>query len=282
MFGGGGGSLGGNVFGAAPSYQSFGGLGVIPSNCWGVPAFENCKQIQWNDARGMCDPAYGGDVAAAGKAYGGGGFYGVPDCIKAWADKLTEQACLDKCPGGVNVGGGTKIASYIPGAPCADTNTVKFVQSWIGATMDGAWGTKSQTALAKYGQPYKSVAEGCTGDCPKNVYEPWCSGKQVSPCPAGQTLVGGKCVVPIAPSCGTPGQPCPCCEGLECANGLCRQPAGGGGGGGKSKASMMVLGIAGVLALGVGAYVMSQKKPHRPNKRSKVPRVGRGRIYRYA
>ncbi len=52
------------------------------------------------------------------------------------------------------------------GQPCDSDAVKKYVQGVIGTNSDGKWGPASQTALQKYGQPYKDIASGCTGNPP--------------------------------------------------------------------------------------------------------------------
>ncbi len=52
------------------------------------------------------------------------------------------------------------------GQACDSDAVKKHVQGIIGTTVDGKWGPASQTALQKYGQPYKDIASGCTGNPP--------------------------------------------------------------------------------------------------------------------
>ncbi len=115
-----------------------------------------------------------------------------------------------------------------------------------------------------------AVGFGVPSTC---VGKSWTAPKKCAPgeCPPGQILVNGGCMTPPPPEvkCGVVGDPCPCCQGLECENGKCvskvvpRPKA--------KKASMLWLGLAALGALGVTGYALSQqqqkKKGRRPRRR---------------
>lgn len=89
MSGLGGGSLGGNSLGAVPP-QASAGLGEIPWQCWDTPGFKACHGAQWEAARNMCDPNFGGSP---------GEFPSVSDCINVMSGALTENECVPQyCP----------------------------------------------------------------------------------------------------------------------------------------------------------------------------------------
>ena len=84
-------------------------------------------------------------------------------------NKCVAESCIPTCPGSApattvpeqQIGG-----AGFSGQPCDSDAVKKYVQGVIGTNADGKWGPASQTALQKYGQPYKDIASGCTGNPP--------------------------------------------------------------------------------------------------------------------
>lgn len=92
----GGGSLGGSSLGTMPPQAAAGvggkllGLGEIPWQCWDAPGFKSCHSAQWEAARKMCDPNFGGSP---------GEFPSVGDCINVMSGALAENECVPQyCP----------------------------------------------------------------------------------------------------------------------------------------------------------------------------------------
>lgn len=137
------------------------GASTIPGSCWDRPGFKACHTKQWEKARADCGSTGAQDFSG-----------NMGKCIEVMTDAYAFNDCVPQlCPNEPLKSGPVQVGPvFASGDPCGSTNTVRFVQSVVGTTVDGKWGPKSNTAYlaykAKTGQDWYAIAKGCTGTGP--------------------------------------------------------------------------------------------------------------------
>ena len=155
------------------------GLGDVdvPYWCWNQDSFKTCSDKTLADAQSNAE---GNGLSAGTEAY--------DSFVAGRHDEYMNSICLPAClaaqptdpastPATTTGGGSVVCPSGTWNAPdnmscvkssgkCTDAAVISYVQSQIGATVDGKWGPNSTAALAKTGKKFSDFAPGCDGAAP--------------------------------------------------------------------------------------------------------------------
>ena len=137
------------------------GASTIPGTCWDKPGFKACHAKKWEQARTDC-------TTTGAQDFNGN----MGKCIEVMADAYAFNDCVPQlCPESPLVSAPTQVGPiYASGDPCDSKNTIKFVQTVVGTSADGKWGTLSNQAYLAYkaqtGKDWYDIAPGCVGTGP--------------------------------------------------------------------------------------------------------------------